>query len=118
MVARQHPKEGGCPLADFVGGLSVAGGLNWASTTRILYHVGDYPCHGTEFHNNLRDEYPRGDPYGLQPKVLLQQLISQGVQYYFGKLTDHTDKMINRFNQLVGETYINSIPMNETTVRN
>lgn len=34
-----------------MGGIKAAADLNWESATRLLYHIGDAPCHGTEYHD-------------------------------------------------------------------
>lgn len=43
--------------------------LSWASTTRLLIHFGDAPCHGNRYHdggciNGSFDSYPGGNPDG------------------------------------------------------
>lgn len=42
--------------------------LNWRSSTRLVIHFGDYPCHGTKYHDFTGgvawDAYPNGDPKG------------------------------------------------------
>jgi hypothetical protein len=43
------------------------------NTTRLLVHLGDYPCHGTKYHAvPLGDNYPDGDPLGLDSSVYVQ----------------------------------------------
>ncbi|RIA79403.1 hypothetical protein C1645_840768, partial [Glomus cerebriforme] len=50
---------------DVLGGLNAAiTQLSWRNGTRVLFHIGDYPPHGSQFHD-FRDDYPNGDPYGL-----------------------------------------------------
>jgi hypothetical protein len=70
-------------------------GLDWSSETRILYHIADAPCHGREFHRaDCSDDYPDGDPNGLQPADILRDLQAQRIQYFFGKVIDRTDLMV------------------------
>jgi hypothetical protein len=42
--------------------------LSWSSSTRLLIHFGDAPCHGNRYHNgrpvNGPDAYPAGNPDG------------------------------------------------------
>ncbi len=41
--------------------------LSWCSSTKLLIHIADYPCHGTNYHkNSIPDALPGGDPSGLQ----------------------------------------------------
>lgn len=42
--------RGGGRNADIFGALEAATALDWASATRIIYYVGDAPCHGERFH--------------------------------------------------------------------
>jgi len=109
-VSSQHA-SGGNTLTDTIGALSVASTLDWSAHTRVLYHIGDMPCRGREYHNESHDPYADGDPYGLNPAALLTTLCSKEVQYYFGKITDHTNKMIERFNEHMGWTYVKTTPM-------
>ena len=90
--------------------------MNWSSAERILYHIGDAPCHGTEFHNCSGDSYPAGDIHGLQARDLLTKLDSLQIKYYFGKIKSATDKMISRFNEIIGKPYVTTTSMTATTM--
>jgi hypothetical protein len=95
MVGNQVAKGGGDDAEDVMGGLHVIRGLDWSSETRILYHIADAPCHGREFHRaDCSDDYPDGDPNGLQPADILRDLQAQRIQYFFGKVIDRTDLMV------------------------
>lgn len=44
-------------------------GLGWRSSTRVLIHLADYPCHGREYHDYIdpvNDAHMDGDPLGKQ----------------------------------------------------
>eukprot|EP01038_Epipyxis_sp_PR26KG_P004836 gene4836-6778_t len=97
---------------DVLGGLQNAVVLSWQSATRILYHIGDSPCHGREFHSLQRENYPHGDPLGLKPDVILKSLQAMNIIYYFGKITKDTDIMIEKFNKLLNFEYIITTPLN------
>jgi hypothetical protein len=57
------------------------------------------PCHGLKYHcAQLHDFYPRGDPNGILVEDTLSALYNAKVEYFFGKLTHHTDEMIEVFN--------------------
>jgi len=114
-VSTQHA-SGGNTLTDTIGALSIASTLDWSAHTRILYHIGDMPCRGREYHNESHDPYAGGDPYGLNPATLMTTLCSKEVQYYFGKITEHTNKMIDKFNEHLGWTYVKTTPMNACTM--
>lgn len=90
---------GGDGLCDIIGALHMAKGLEWQSATRLLFHIGDMPCHGLRFHDGLCDSYPTGDPNGLNVENSLHKLSELNILYYFGRITFHTDKMIRIFNQ-------------------
>lgn len=91
---------------DVFSGLQAAGQLTWRSGTRVLVHVGDYPCHGQEFHDlgAGADDYLGGDKLGRDAGVLLHQL-AVGCKldsYVFSHLAPRTHKMIQRFRELLG----------------
>lgn len=82
------------------GALKIASELDWQSTTRIVFHIGDMPCHGNMYHSALLcDMYPAGDPNGIVVEDKLTAVHNAGVEYFFGRLTAHTDQMIRVFNQ-------------------
>ena len=66
---------------------------------QVLIHITDAPCHGTDYHSlSLRDNYPHGDPAGLQLDDLMKQLAEKDIMYYFGYIKkDRTSKMIKAF---------------------
>lgn len=47
--------------------------LNWQSSTRLLIHFGDAPCHGIRYHGGKQysDNYPKGDPLGEREDWIL-----------------------------------------------
>jgi hypothetical protein len=85
--------RGNC--ADIHGGLDGAAHFEWKSTTRVLIHFGDEPCHGTQFHDyGQGDGYWAGDPTGLVMEDIISLLRENNVTYFFGRITSRTDKMI------------------------
>lgn len=112
IVASQAAYGGGDGPEDVLGALQAAVQFQWTSAQRVLYHIGDYPCHGLHYHDNLPDDYPCGDPHGLEPRPLLQALAMHRVRYYFGTLTDRTDRMLQRFAEIMGPDFIEAAPMN------
>uniref|UniRef100_U9UKU7 Alpha-type protein kinase domain-containing protein n=1 Tax=Rhizophagus irregularis (strain DAOM 181602 / DAOM 197198 / MUCL 43194) TaxID=747089 RepID=U9UKU7_RHIID len=88
---------------DVLGGLNAAiTKMNWKNDTRILLHIGDNPPHGGNF-TNLTDNYPNGDPYGLTAENVLEKMKSKSILYFFGKITNETDKMLKIFSGIIGE---------------
>ncbi|RGB28116.1 kinase-like domain-containing protein [Rhizophagus diaphanus] len=88
---------------DVLGGLNAAiTKMNWKNNTRILLHIGDNPPHGRNF-TNLTDNYPNGDPYGLTAENVLEKMKSKNILYFFGKITNETDKMLEIFRGIIGE---------------
>ena len=94
---------GGDGPEDVFGGLEQMIGLDWSEdgSTHMLFHIADWPCHGREFHGWVTgDDYPNGDPKGRSIQTMLDQLAEKRIQYYFGKITEYTDKMIAKFSEV------------------
>lgn len=94
-----HEGGGGDHCEDIAGGIKNMLALSWSeqAPTKVLFHIGDAPCHGNRFHGpNVGDNHGGGD-HGIID--LLRQVKSHNINYYFGKLTDHTDIMIQEFNK-------------------
>jgi hypothetical protein len=63
----------------------------------VIIHAGDMPQHGRRFHSGFPDTYEDfndRDPRGLRIEDLLGSIKSKKINYFFGKITKHTDKMI------------------------
>ncbi|KAK9867891.1 hypothetical protein WJX84_004698 [Apatococcus fuscideae] len=93
-------KGGDDSTEDIAGGLKAVTELSWRSSTRLVIHFGDYPCHGKKYHGEeweQYDRYPWGDPNGLIPEEFLEKLASQRTDYYFAELTQHTARMAGLF---------------------
>ena len=65
----------------------------------MIFHIADNPCHGREYHSGIRDNFPHGDPYGSRRSAnsLFGQINQKGIQYFFGKITNATDIMLEKF---------------------
>lgn len=111
-VRSQAAIGGGDAPEDVMGALNIAVNMDWQAATRVLFHIGDAPCHGTEYHlyGEGGDSHPRGDPHGLTPDTLLPALKQKGVMYNFGRINMSTDKMVRVFNAKMGDTgYIDTV---------
>ena len=88
---------------DVFTGIEIAAGLQWTADSRLVVHVADAPCHGKQYHGDLRvgDNYPAGDKYGRTAVALLSRLRDAcGVaSYKFIHLDRSTKPMIVRFRE-------------------
>ena len=100
---------------DIFGGLEEVIKLEWKSSSRVLFHIADAPCHGSRFHSRANDDYPDGDPRGLNITSLLKKLVDLNVNYYFGKINSSTEKMIEEFNLELRKLQGNLIKVTELT---
>ncbi|CAM9362022.1 unnamed protein product [Ectocarpus fasciculatus] len=92
---------GGCGyVADVAGGLKHATTLSWRSPVRLCILFADAPCHGKMYHN-VRDQYPKGCPKGVDPSDMIYQLHKLGVDFYFIRIAQVTDKMVDIFQSSV-----------------
>eukprot|EP01039_Chlorochromonas_danica_P005167 gene5167-5686_t len=113
----QRAMGGGDEAENVLGGLEAVKELDWQSKTRILYHIGDAPCHGAEFHDSkVTDDSSEYEATCYEH--VLRSLWNKQIQYFFGKIKDSTDMMIRRLNQLVDPTrdYITQIPINASNM--
>ena len=85
---------------DVFGGLEEVVNLKWDFNSRkILFHVGDRPCHGKIYHEKYLDFYPEGDPRKLDISNFIEKLTILNIQYYFCAINSSTYKMIDEFNK-------------------
>ena len=73
--------------------------MNWSNMTRVLFHIGDAPCHGSRFHLGASDDYPAGDPRGLNITDLLKEIVNKNIFYYFGEINESTHTMVKEFDK-------------------
>lgn len=93
-----EPSRDNCE--DVFGGLEEVTNLNWKKATKhFLIHIGNKPCHGKRFHQELFDSYPQGDPRGLDISELIKKLTHLQIEYYFCAMNNSTYKMIDEFNK-------------------
>ena len=84
---------------DVFGGLEEVLNLSWINMTRVLFHIGDSPCHGRRFYVSAHDDYPEGDINGLNITDLMKKLSSLKIHYYFAEINASTQKMIAEFDK-------------------
>jgi len=100
-VVNELAKDGGNSLIDVLSELNEALRLKWFGGMCLFLHMKDYPPHGLQF-SNLCDDHPDGRPHKLIYQKLLQEFMEQSIFYYFGRITEHTDKMIQLFEKTLG----------------
>jgi hypothetical protein len=87
------------------GGLYAALSLDWChgdTSAKHVFLIADAPCHGMAYHD-LDDNYPVGDPKGLVIEQLAERLMNEkGAKFWFMKINETTDKMINVINEHCG----------------
>ncbi|KAI6224338.1 Efk-1 [Aphelenchoides fujianensis] len=107
-VETQQSPGGNDTPEDVLGGLDKALSLEWSSedNTTVIFHICDQPAHGKQFHNandNLLDNYPDGDPTGLDAKEIFKRIADRGIDYSFGKITERTKTMVKAFSDALGD---------------
>ena len=91
-----------------MGGTEAAVNLNWLSKNRDLFHVGDAPHHGKRFHNLSPgvDNYCNSQQRVIHIENLLNKIKQMKIKYFFGKINESTNKMINDFKAVSGHKTI------------
>ena len=101
---------------DVFGGLEATINLNWSYPNRVIFHIADAPQHGTRFHDFSRrndNYYDVEEPRGLCIENLLSSVKTKNLNYYFGRITKHTDKMIQEFEEVGGNEIVQTVDMKD-----
>ena len=101
---------------DVFGGLEAIINLNWSYPNRIVFHIADAPQHGSRFHDLSRKNdnyYDVDEPRGLIVEKLLLSMKRKNLNYYFGRITKHTDKMIQEFENIAGKDFVQTVDMKD-----
>jgi len=89
---------GGDTPEDILGGFNNVLNLTWNAEVKILVHIADAPCHGKGYHqcdDNMGDiAYSSG-----KPEDLVKRIRDNNIDYYFIKINNSTDKMIEIFRE-------------------
>ena len=94
-VKKQKATGGGDGPEDICGGLREALKLDWRGESKHLFLIADAPCHGSQYHAGISDNYAGGDPTKLVPEIQFEELLgAREVNCKFLKLTACTDKMM------------------------
>ncbi|KAM9985766.1 hypothetical protein ACTFIZ_012401 [Dictyostelium cf. discoideum] len=111
-VSEIRAQGGGDGPEDVFGGMDLINSMKWRpNSTRVVIHIADAPCHGTEYHS-WPDSYPGGDPNGIKLDHLLTHIISLNINYYFGHINLEATELKNY------QKIINSFDSKETSKMN
>ena len=85
---------------DIAGALDKALKLSWRqNSVKYCLLIADAPCHGKKYSNKeYEDDYPEGDPNGLNPELLISDFAIKNITLYFIKINNDNDKMNEIFN--------------------
>lgn len=86
---------GGDAPEDVAGAFQQLIGLSWAEESiRQVLFITDAPAHGLAYHeDNMADDYPDGDPTGLNIEDQMTLMASKNMGVMFVKMNASTDKM-------------------------
>jgi len=90
---------GGDEPEDIAGGFFQALKLSWKSSTKLVIHIADAPCHGKQYHDSM-DNHSNGDPEGRIPEDLLRKMCNQSIDFYFCRINNRTNKMTSIFQRV------------------
>lgn len=89
---------GGDVAEDVAGAIKMGVAKSWKSEMRCAVFITDSPCHGEKYHKMKNsDDYPNGDPSGLDIEQLVYDLASKNVFVFAFELTEHTSIMYKKF---------------------
>ena len=112
---------GGDGPEDIMGALKVTlSTLSWRpGVDKVLIHIADSPCHGTQYHDGGGDTYPNGDPAGISHDKMMQLVVNNNVHYWFGYIQkQYTDKMISVFNESLQRLSDNRLTIRQVDATN
>ncbi|MCO5555885.1 hypothetical protein L7F22_009430 [Adiantum nelumboides] len=104
-LSRVEAKGGNDTAEDVFSGLEALSKLDWTAHNRVVYHIADAPCHGTQFHDaKVDDNHPNGDLHGRNIVKLLCNLREDCKlsRYTFLHITGTTRKMLQEFKRVSG----------------
>lgn len=125
-----HATGGGDAPEDINGAFQKAlFSLTWLNPVRLLVHVADAPCHGSNFHDS-NDDYPNGYKQDMKWENIFAKMVREEINYLFLKIFNETDKMFKLFKEIaiaqeveeneidftqeeVGDSRPNNIPLAE-----
>ena len=98
--------------SDVSGALEACRALAWrrSECTRIAIVITQAPCHGQRFHEGLDgdsflDDFPAGDPGGLDPESIMEQMAKDAVHVYFDSGSEGTASRTGRMISILRAAY-------------
>lgn len=120
-VDRVRANGGGDTAEDVLGGMSKAiHGLTWPSDSgcRVVFHFADAPQHGKRYHGGKTDDnFPEGHPKDADPVDLFDALQRGGIDYYFARLNNTCDKMLEVFKEARGGCEVETLEVGSDASR-
>ncbi|KAH6843162.1 hypothetical protein B0I37DRAFT_383875 [Chaetomium sp. MPI-CAGE-AT-0009] len=102
-LASLYTSGGGDAPEDVLGALQMALSTSWKNQTRCIIHIADAPPHGRTLHDmkDSHDNYaePGTEPHQLTHPPIIQQMISQNINYTLLRINHSTDRMAWVFSQ-------------------
>ncbi len=75
--------------------------IGWSADIRLLFHICDNPCHGSQFHDDkVTDDFPKGAPDDDTWENIFTNLLQKRIRYIFLKISPRTDTMIKQFTEI------------------
>ena len=101
-IAGINAEGGGDVPEDITGALDQALKLSWRKkSAKFCILIADAPCHGKKYRKNddeEKDDYPDGDPNGLNPEFLIGDFGRKDINLFFIKINNNNDVMNEIFN--------------------
>ena len=44
-----------------------------------MVHIADAPCHGSQYHNDVNDNYKSGDPAGIGHEQMMAKVVEHDI---------------------------------------
>jgi hypothetical protein len=86
---------------DVAGALRQVTQLEWETevpTIQLVVHITGRPPHGLQYHSvAIDDQFPEGDPEGLDPLVYMRELNVLGVRYLHLQTSRVPNRMVHEF---------------------
>ena len=87
---------------DVVGGLEQAVQLAWLDDIeqKIIFHIGDAGGHGRLAEPQSEDRFPDGGPEDEPLEPMVDFIKENGIEYFFGRINNRTERMIAEFERV------------------
>jgi hypothetical protein len=92
---------GDSSATNVVNGLDTLRRMDWEDAdVKLIYHYAVSPAYGFMYHSDdVYDKYPKGDPSGLDPLKIVNDLSLMSFNYTFFRITPAVDTMLSLFDE-------------------